>query len=355
MKRVYHIFKVFLKIFFRDRVNLFFTLFFNAFIMIFFGLSMADRYNIKVNIGISDLKNDVTSKSIIHRIQEQSNVEYKMYQNKNEMLKDLKNAQLIAGVIINDSGNVTLIGDKGREMWLQFMEPELRLAIVESTLNQNKIDLKTELKTEFIEGNNIRYIDFFFPALLLFSIMQTALSGGIMLLAQRKSESLKRLQITPLKKWEFLLGYISSYLFIMIIQVVIYIILAKAIFGFNFYGNSIAIIALILLTSIMFIALGITLSNFLDTVENGNNFNRFFIFPASLLCGVFIPLDTLPMYLQKLAYFHPLTYLVMMIRNIGYNEDSLMDDLPKFILLLGLSSVLTFFAIYSFKWQEKTA
>ena len=357
MKRTFIIFKTFANIFFKDRVNLFLIFFFNAFLMIIFGISIQDKYIMSINLGIIDKAQNDKSRDAIQNLSRQPNIIIKEYINESELHNEIKLGQLVAGIIIDQNSttnttNLQLLADPSRKMWIDFLEPVLKLSLIN---DKDIINNNINLKTEYIQSTNLRFFDFIFPGLLIFSIMQVGMSGGIMLLVQKKSESLKRLQITPLKKWEFLLGYISCYLCIMILQVIGYILLAYALFDYVFIGNYFQISFILIFTSLFFIGLGILLCNFSSTIENGNNFNRFFIFPASFLCGVFIPISTLPSVVQKIALIHPLTYFVDIMRSIAnYGQNILNIPIPLIVLSIVFILIITV-AIRTFKWQQKNS
>lgn len=353
MKRSGYIFKIFIKIFFQDKFNLFMIFFFNVFLMIIFGLTMQDKYNINIDLGLLDLRNDKLSVQTKSYIQNQPNIIMKTFDSRSKILNEVKMGKLVAGIIIeprsgSDSLKINVFGDATRKMWLKFLEPALQLAVMKP-YSKSKI----EIRTQFIQSNNLRFFDFIFPGLLVFSIMQIGLSGAIMLLMQRENESLKRLQVTPLRKWEFLLGYASAYFCIMTILTIGYVLIAKLLFDYTFLGSILNFSFMVIFSSVFFIVLGILMSNYASRVENGNNFNRFFTFPASFLCGVFIPISTLPIFLQKVALIHPLTYMVEIMRGITNYNIALSEYSLTLFCIFAIFIVTLFTSIYTFKWQEK--
>ena len=352
MKKIYNVFVIFLIIFFKDRVNLFMIFFFNAFLMIIFGFSLQDRHIIDLDLGIINSTHDYRSSQIIKSLNSQSNIKIHAYNDTVLLRNDVKVGKLIAGIEIQNGEQlkIKLIADSSRKMWLYFLKPAIQIAS-----KKEAFESKTTISDEFITSSNLRYFDYIFPGLLIFSIMQIGLSGGILLLTQRMDENLKRLQITPLKKWEFLFGYISCYLFIMLVQVLFYIILAASIFNYSFSGSLLQIFFIILFSSIFFINVGIILCNISEKIETGNNFNRFFIFPASFVCGVYLPISTMPEIIQKISLIHPLTYLVEISRGVANYGDSISNYQSMAILLLITLLVTTFIALRTFKWQKTTA
>jgi ABC-2 type transport system permease protein len=352
MKKIYNVFVIFLIIFFKDRVNLFMIFFFNAFLMIIFGFSLQDKYTINLDLGIVDSMHDYRSKQIIDNLSTQPNIIIHSYDDNDRLRNDVKVGKLIAGIEISKGKqlNVKLMADSSRRMWLYFLKPTIAVASKTKTSDEKDV-----ISSQFIKSSNLLFFDFIFPGLLIFSIMQIGLSGGILLLTQRMDENLKRLQITPLKKWEFLIGYISCYLFIMIIQVLFYIALATSIFDYSISGSLLELSLIIIFSSIFFINVGIILCNFSNKIETGNNFNRFFVFPASFICGVYLPISTMPTVIQKISLIHPLTYFVEISRGVINYGDSISSYQSEAILLLVTLLVITFIALRTFKWQKTTA
>jgi ABC-type multidrug transport system permease subunit len=314
--------------------------------MVIFGISMENRYENDVNIGIYGSIDNKVYKQIVTDFESQKNVKLKIYGDNKNFQNDLENGNLTLGLSISEE-KLSLFADSERALWSKFLQSTVEVAALKAYgISPPAVHIVS------IETRNKSYFDFFFPGILIFSIMQVGLSGGIMLLVQRTKGSLKRLQITPLRKWEFLLGYVSCYLCIMIIQVLGYCGIANLFFDYSFYGSLTNVITLLFGSSVLFILLGILLCNACNTVENGNNFNRFFVFPASFICGVFIPLSSLPEIVQKIAWFHPLTYLVEVTRKVANYNEALLNFQLYILGYIIMTSIIAYFSIKTFKWKE---
>lgn len=347
MRNVISIFQVFLKIFFKDRFNLFMIFFFNAFIMVIFGITMEGKLGGNQVIGISGDNRESSYRLIIERLQTMDDINLQYYDRNDKLSRDIGTGKLALGITITDK-EIMVLADTTKGQLFKFLEPLIQISILKS---EGIMAPKVEIRK--IRANNRNYFAFFFPGILIFSIMQVGLSGGIMLLIQRTKGSLKRLQISPIKKGEFLMGYIGCYLCIMFLQIVGYFLIAKLLFGYEINGNILNVILILSASSLLFVLFGIFLCNACNTVENGNNFNRFFVFPASFLCGVFIPLSALPQMIQNTAWFHPLTYFVEVIREVAnFNEPLLSFKyyIVGYIILIFFISIIS---IKTFKWKEK--
>jgi ABC-2 type transport system permease protein len=369
MKNIREIYRVFILIFMRDKVNLFFGFFFNAFLMIMLGLFVSDRFNEIGTIGIYDTSNSEFSQQFIYALENEPTVQVKIYTETESMLEDITNGDLVAGVKINPSfellknvapdpleegSHILMYGNSGKDFWLKMLEPGLKMGVLKTNINTQTLLNNITIDTEMVQSRNVDYFKFIFPGVLMFSIMGLAFTGALSLLFFRQADVLKRLKITPLKKYEFLAGFTLSYLVLLLMQAVLYIIIAWLVFDYTFTENFLQIGVLVVSCGLLFIILGVAIANLAPTIDSGNNIVRFLNFPASFLCGIFIPIEALPNSLQWLAKVHPLTYFADTMRNTANYSATFLDNKNNYIILGVLFVIFCFVAVRSFKWEEQT-
>lgn len=99
--------------------------------------------------------------------------------------------------------------------------------------------------------------------------------------------------------------------------------------------------------------LGLFISVSAKEVFEAQTYSNFFRFPMIFLCGLFIPISVLPIYLRPLSYILPVTYGVDVLKYAisGTNELPIVLDI---IIVLVYCLVLFYFSIYSIKqkWIE---
>lgn len=368
MKNIFEIFRVFFIIFLRDKLNLFFSFFFNAFLMIMLGLFVTDRFTEIGTIGICDQLNTEFSHRFIKILEQEPTMKIKLFKDTIALRRAIKKGDLVAGLRINKpfellknpafgsvkEAQLDLYGNSGKEFWIKMLSPGLKMAVLKTNVVSSRILSQIRVKTQMIESRNLDYFKFIFPGVLVFSIMGLSFTGAMSLLFFRKADVLKRLKITPLRKYEFLIGFICSYLVLLLLQAVLYIFIAWLVFGYTFSGNYLQIGILIFTCGLLFIVLGITIANIVPSVDAGNNIIRFLNFPSSFLCGIFIPVDTLPKMLKYFSVVHPLTYFADAMRNAVNYDASFKENAANYIIL---AAILIFFSIVSvvtFKWEEQT-
>ena len=101
---------------------------------------------------------------------------------------------------------------------------------------------------------------------------------------------------------------------------------------------------LLVLSSVFLIAvtstfLGLFIAVSVSEVFEAQTFSNFFRFPMIFLCGLFIPVQVLPLFLRPLSYSMPLTYGADILKTLISGSGHM--GLPmNFLILIGFSIVL---------------
>jgi ABC-2 type transport system permease protein len=112
----------------------------------------------------------------------------------------------------------------------------------------------------------------------------------------------------------------------------------------------------LLLPAVLMIALTSALTGLLIAVSakqvfEAQTFSNFFRFPMLFLCGLFIPISSLPLVLRPVSYCLPLTYGTDILRSTIAGTNTL-PPLLSFGVLLLFSAALFFICRYNInrKW-----
>lgn len=127
--------------------------------------------------------------------------------------------------------------------------------------------------------------------------------------------SFEALCATPIHyAWLLLCGALWPFIF-ETVRVVIYFITGRLIFGLVLpNANWLAAWVVLSLTVPIFILLGVISSGILIVVKRGDPVNWIFSSLSALLAGTMFPIDVLPEWLQKIAFFLPLTHALEALR-----------------------------------------
>lgn len=159
------------------------------------------------------------------------------------------------------------------------------------------------------------------PGVMALSILfGTTSMLAVTITFERKSRSFERLLLAPISLNLLMLAKTTGAILFGIINAFIPAIFASFMVdltGVNWISTFVGVV-LIAITSTF---LGLFIAVSVNEVFEAQTFSNFFRFPMMFLCGLFIPIENLPVFIRPLSYVLPLTYgadiLKQSINNIG--------------------------------------
>jgi ABC-2 type transport system permease protein len=195
------------------------------------------------------------------------------------------------------------------------------------------------------------YAAFLVPGLIGLNLLSMGLFAvGMVTVAYREKGKFRRLAVTPLPKWVFLLGQILQRVTIVLLQTTLLLLAARFAFHITNQGSYLLFAALVIFGTGTFLAMGFALSSFASTVETYGAISNLAFFPMMLLSGVYFRIDSAPQWLQKAIFVLPLAPYLRMLRAV-YNDGATLAGHGSGIAILAVWAVACFIlAVKRFRW-----
>jgi ABC-2 type transport system permease protein len=148
---------------------------------------------------------------------------------------------------------------------------------------------------------------------------------GISFLRERTQGTLERLLVSPISRLDIVAGYLLGLLLFALIQTLIMFFYMVYVLNINYRGDLWQILLFQMLIGINAVCMGTFFSAFARNEFQMLQFIPLIIVPQIFLCGLFIPMNSLPDYLQWISKFLPLTYGVEGIKALMLNGQSLLN------------------------------
>jgi lipooligosaccharide transport system permease protein len=87
-------------------------------------------------------------------------------------------------------------------------------------------------------------------------------------------------------------------------------------------------------SSLLFSAMGLAAAGFSRSIDELSYPQYLLVFPMFLFCGVFYPIESLPMVLQKVAWFFPLTSVNSLVRSLTVGLPLQVQAIPLLLIWL---------------------
>jgi ABC-2 type transport system permease protein len=153
------------------------------------------------------------------------------------------------------------------------------------------------------------------PTLMMFLIT------SIVMLRERQSGTLERLFTTPLGKLDLLFGYGIAFGIMAALQGTITSAVGYWLLGLDVTGSVALVILIAVASAVLGVALGLFCSAFARTEFQAVQFMPIVVLPQILLCGLFVPRETMQGWLEAISAVLPLTYAVEALQEVSANAD----------------------------------
>ena len=159
---------------------------------------------------------------------------------------------------------------------------------------------------------------FMIPGVLaLLLLLVTANLAAMGIVRERELGTLEQLNVTPLRRWELIVGKLLPYGLIGLIDVLL--VTAVAVFWFRvpLRGSFALLFGMSLVYVFCTLSLGLLISTVSDTQQQAMmTATFFFLTPMIYLSGFIFPIENMPRIIQYLTYIVPLRYFLVIVRGI---------------------------------------
>jgi ABC-2 type transport system permease protein len=159
---------------------------------------------------------------------------------------------------------------------------------------------------------------FMIPGVLaLILLIVTANLAAMAIVREKELGTLEQLNVTPLGRWELIVGKLLPYYVIAVVDVLLVVAVAVLWFEVPLRGSFLLLFAMCLLYALCTLALGLFISTISDTQQQAMmTATFFFLTPMIYLSGFIFPIENMPAVIQPLTYLIPLRYFLVIVRGI---------------------------------------
>jgi ABC-2 type transport system permease protein len=160
--------------------------------------------------------------------------------------------------------------------------------------------------------------DFMIPGILamLLLVVTTNLSS-MSIVREKELGTLEQLNVTPVARWELIIGKLLPYAFIGVVDVLLVVLVALLWFEVPLRGSLVLLLAMCLVYLLTTLGLGLFVSTMSSTQQQAMmTASFFFLIPMVFLSGFVFPIENMPDVIQPVTYLIPLRYFLVILRGI---------------------------------------
>ncbi len=312
-----------------------------------------------LNAGIVDLADTYASRKLAAAVQATQVVDFVVTANSVEGLIDrMRKGDIKVGMVVPADFDRRLADPSRAAAQLLIDGSDTSIANIAAQLRDMRFDVRSVNGAQsagLFEVRNYynperRSVVQIVPALIGVILNLTmVLFTSVAVVRERERGNLEMLITTPIRNIELMIGKITPYVVIGLIQVSIILAVGILLFNIPVVGSMLDLYAASLVFIAATLSLGLAIYTWAKTQFQAMQLTFFTYLPSILLSGFMFPFDGMPPFAQWLGKLLPLTHFVEMIRGIVLRGATFSDLGPSTLALLIFFAVMMTVAVLRFR------
>ena len=190
----------------------------------------------------------------------------------------------------------------------------------------------------------LNYKNYMVPGILvlLVTIIGMFLTG-MNIVREKEIGTIEQINITPIKKYQFIIGKLLPFWIIAQFELAFGLTLGKLIFGIPIVGNLGVIFLFSSIYLMVILGAGLVISTINNTQQQAMFISFFFMIVFVMMSGLFTPVESMPVWAQKINIINPIAYFIDVMRMVLLKGSGLADIKRQLISIsIYAVSILTF-------------
>lgn len=197
---------------------------------------------------------------------------------------------------------------------------------------------------------HLNYRFFMVPGILV--LLVTMVGGFIAALnvvREKEIGTIEQINVTPIKKWEFIMGKMIPFWIIGMIDFTLGLLIAYFVYGIISVGSLLLLYGFLAVYLVALLGFGLLISTYSDNQLQAMFVAFFFIMIFMLMSGLFVSVDNMPGWARIIAQLTPVTHFVEVVRMIVLKGSRFSDIIGPFFIEVAFAVVLNGWAILNYK------
>ncbi len=349
--------------FFRDRLAIFFAILFPLIFLFVFGGIFSKNNNTSFKVAVINESSTQIAKNFAGSINHSKLFKVDLtVNNTTEANSKMSKNQLDSTIIIpSNFGELNKGTPSGKINVIYSVNSDQAGSAVVSVLSSQlqglnakfvKVDVPFSVVGTKSTNKTLTAFDYTFSGLLGFSIIGLGIFGPINVFPELKKQGiLRRFHTTPLRVWQYFLSTMISQAIVGLVAIAVLFAAAITVFHLKVTGNYFEIAIYIILSIITILGIGLALGGWAKNERQAAPLSNIIVFPMIFLSGTFFPTFLMPIWLQKISTFLPLTPVINGLRLLTTEGYHLVNLGPQ-LLALGIWIIIIYFIAFRvFRWE----
>ena len=184
-------------------------------------------------------------------------------------------------------------------------------------------------------------------------VLLLTLIGGFMsalnIVREKEVGTIEQINVTPIKKWEFILGKLIPFWIIGMIVFTVGLLVCWVVYGITAVGSLALLYSAAAIYLIALLGFGLLISTYSDSQVQAMFIAFFFILIFILMSGLFTSVESMPAWARAISNGTPVTHFIKIVRMIMLKGSNLSDIKTELGYIVVFAVVLNGWAIWNYR------
>jgi ABC-2 type transport system permease protein len=224
-----------------------------------------------------------------------------------------------------------------------------------STKAEVQLPWNVELKSRMYYNEELKGVYMFVPGLMaMILILISTLMTSVTITREKEFGTMELLLASPLKPREIILGKVTPYVVLSLVNAITIIVLGFLVFHVPVAGSVWLLLAECMLYILLALSLGVLISTSARTQQMAMIMSMLgLMLPTILLSGFIFPIDNMPRILQWFSVIMPARYFIIIVKNIMLKGTGMAFIWKETLVLAGMTLFFIMAATRRFQTRLK--
>ncbi len=210
--------------------------------------------------------------------------------------------------------------------------------------------LPVQVTHRFWFNPNLNYSIYMLPGILMILVTIIAMFlTAINIVREKESGTIEQINVTPIKKYQFILGKMIPFLIIALFELSFGLLIGRIFFSLPMEGS----LGLLYLFAFIYLLIALGLGLFLSAISSTQQQVMFtvffFLLMFILMSGLFTPIDSMPQWAKMINVINPFQYFMTVLRMVLLKGSGLADLMHEFVAMSIYAAVAMSLAVWRYR------
>ncbi|WP_304342668.1 ABC transporter permease [Chryseobacterium koreense] len=227
----------------------------------------------------------------------------------------------------------------------QNLQPKFNPQVAEMMKNTG-----LEMRTSLWFNKEYNYRLSLVPGILVFLVTLVAgMLSALNIVAEKEIGTIEQINVSPIRKSNFILGKMIPFWLLAVLVFTLGLMVSRFVYGVHIHGSFPLLYFFLTIYLLAILGYGLLISTFAETQQQAMFINFFFVMIFIMMSGLFTPIESMPVWAQKITLLNPLSYMIDAVRLIMLKDSSIIDLLPQLGALVAMAVVFNLAAIWNYR------